>query len=420
MCQLSNLFGYIKLIRWVNKVKLYISLLGDFDIKMNNKSIIPESKRSSKLIKLLEYFITFKNKELIPETIIENLWMDSGSQDPMNMIRGQIFRLRQLLKEMLPDETLKISFEEVYYILEVADGVTIDAEEMEYLIKEADKEPEENLENAINLYNQAIDLYKGNYLSKYDYEMWLVPVRSYYRKMYLKTIHKLIDIYKIHNMQDDIVELIEKAIKVEPNEESLRTILIDTLLRQGKLQEAEEEFLSLKDDFEKRLGISNSTSIKEIQRKLETYIKGKRELEPKGIVSKLEEEKKPGPVKFDSEYFRIIYNSYKRKRKEGEKRDYLGLISLKDYEDDYKEEEYIKAFNNLISKTVFSSLRKGDIYTFWNDTQVLILLEGVKQGGQDIIEERIQRRFDMINKYPINIDIKFIPIEDKEDAEIFK
>ncbi len=402
-------------------MKLYISLLGDFDIKMNNKSIIPELKRSSKLIRLLEYFLTFKNKELIPETIVENLWMDSESQDPMNMIRGQIFRLRQLLKTMLKDEeTLKINFEDVYYILEVSDDVIIDTDEMENFIKAGDKELEEDIEKAILLYKSAIDLYKGSYLSRYDYQMWLVPIRSYYRKKFLKTVEKLVDIYKSRNNQEGIIELVEKAIELEPNEESLRTILINTLLKQGKLQEAEDEFQNLKNDFEKRLGISDSSSLKEIQIKLESYITDKKEIGTAGLKSKLEEQEKPGPIKFDSEYFRIIYNSYKRKRKEEDKKDLLGLISLRDYEDDYKEEEYIRSFAKLISKTIVSSLRKGDIYTFWNDTQVLVLVEGVKVGGEESIKERIQRRFDMINKYPIGIDIKFIPIEDKEDAEIFK
>ncbi len=231
-------------------MKLYITLLGDFDIKKNNKSIIPELKRSSKLIRLLEYFLTFKNKELIPETIIENLWMESESQDPMNMIRGQIFRLRQLLKTMLPDEdTLKINFEDVYYILEVSEDVTIDADEMEEFIRAGDEQLEEDIEKAIHLYTSAIDLYKGSYLSKYDYEMWLVPIRSYYRKKYLKTVEKLVDIYKTKGDQEGIIELVKKAIEIEPGEESLRTILIDTLLKQGKLQEAEDEFQNLKNDF---------------------------------------------------------------------------------------------------------------------------------------------------------------------------
>lgn len=402
-------------------MKLYINLLGEFDIKENNKTIIPEAKRYSKLIRLLEYFLTFKNKELIPETIVENLWMDSGSQDPMNMMRGQIFRLRQLLKQMLRDEdTLKINFEDVYYILEVSKDVTIDTDQMEDFIRAGDAQLEEDMDKSVQLYNSALDLYKGSYLDKYEYEMWLVPVRSYYRKKYLKTIEKLVDIYKTQNNQDAIIELVRKALEIEPNEESLRVILINTLLKQGNLQQAEDEFAYLKDDFENRLGISNSTSLREIQMKLESYITEKREVESDGLQSKLDQEKKPGPIKFDSEYFRIIYNSYKRKRKDEYKKDFLGLISLTDYEDDYKEEEHIKSFNNLISKTIVSSLRKGDIYTFWNDTQVLVLIEGVKEDGEKIIQDRIQRRFRMINKYPMGINIKFIPIEEREDEGIFK
>ena len=139
-------------------MELYITTLGDFDIKSGDKSLLEESNRSYRIYKLLQYFLTFRNKKLLPETIIENLWKDSESFDPKNMLRAQIFRLRQMLKRILPedeDETdyLQINFSNGYYFLEVGNKVKIDNDIFEKLISEGDSHRIENTSIALEYYN---------------------------------------------------------------------------------------------------------------------------------------------------------------------------------------------------------------------------------------------------------------------------
>src|SRR5690554_6213522 len=105
-------------------MKLFINSLGVFDLKMEDKSLLKEASRSYRIFKLFQYFLTFRNKKLLPETIIDNLWQDSESFDPKNMLRAQIFRLRQAIKNLLPEDIdeskyLNISFNNGYYTLEV-------------------------------------------------------------------------------------------------------------------------------------------------------------------------------------------------------------------------------------------------------------------------------------------------------------
>ena len=168
-------------------MKLYITTLGEFDMSINGQSVMQDVSRSYKLFKLLQYFLTFKNKKLLPETIIDNLWQDQESADPKNMIRGQIFRLRQILKNILPgEEYLNITFNNGYYILEVGSDVVIDSDEMEKLIQKGNDLMLENREAAIKAYREAVSLYKGGYLWENTYEVWLVPVRSFYKRLYIK------------------------------------------------------------------------------------------------------------------------------------------------------------------------------------------------------------------------------------------
>lgn len=391
-------------------MKLYIKTLGEFDMSLNGQSVMQDASRSYKLFKLLQYFLTFKNKKLLPETIIDNLWQEQESSDPKNMIRGQIFRLRQILKNILPNEEyLNITFNNGYYILEVGSDVVIDSEEMEKLIQKGNDLMLENREAAIKAYRDATKLYKGSYLYENTYEVWLVPVRSFYKRLYVKTIENLANLYTVKDDNESIVSLCEEAISIEPYEEKLHIFMIESLLKLGKIKNALNHFEFMQVAFEKEMGITSTSAMREIQRRIQNYSSEKTEIDIKELDIKLEEKEKSGPLLCDAEYFRFLYNSHKRLRKEGQQPDFITLITLKESNEDEKQD--LVVWNKLMTFVLDTTLRKGDIYTFWNDTQVLILLPDVKEGGIQAIEKRVKKKYEELEKGNLKISIKSKPIE---------
>lgn len=391
-------------------MKLYITTLGEFDMCIDGQSVMQDASRSYKLFKLLQYFLTFKNKKLLPETIIDNLWQEQESSDPKNMIRGQIFRLRQILKSILPsEEHLNITFNNGYYTLEVGSDVVIDSEEMEKLIQKGNDLMLENREAAIKAYRDATKLYKGSYLYENTYEVWLVPVRSFYKRLYVKTIENLANLYTVKDGNESIVSLCEEAISIEPYEEKLHIFMIESLLKLGKIKNALNHFEFMQIAFEKEMGITSTSAMREIQRRIQNYSSEKTEIDIKELDIKLEEKEKSGPLLCDAEYFRFLYNSHKRLRKEGQQPDFITLITLKESNEDEKQD--LVVWNKLMTFVLDTTLRKGDIYTFWNDTQVLILLPDVKEGGIQAIEKRVKKKYEELEKGNLKISTKSKPIE---------
>ena len=85
-------------------MKVNIKTFGCFDVIYDGQSLIKNRSRKYRLYKLLQYFITYRNRGLLPENIIDNLFIDSESSDPKSVLRMQIFRLRDIIKNIIPDD----------------------------------------------------------------------------------------------------------------------------------------------------------------------------------------------------------------------------------------------------------------------------------------------------------------------------
>lgn len=395
-------------------MKLYISTFGNFDIRDENNSLLKDAARQYRLNKLLQYFLTFRNKKLLPETIIDNLFRDSESLDPKNVLRTQIFRLRQALKEIVPkveDEAdyISLNFINGYYCLGVGKKVILDADRFEELIAEGDQAINTDFKEAIDLYTKALQLYDGNYLSENPYEVWVVPVRNYYGRLYIKTITKLMEILRDQDRHEEIIRLCEKALFVEPYEETLHIYLMEAMLKLGQITNAKNHYDYAAGLIEKEVGVKTSQGLVNIHRKILNYLSEKTDIDISNIGGKLEETQLGGALYCDLDYFKFLYNIQKRKAKRNNQDDLISLITLKDHDTKYSESE-INKWVNIMTKLLRSSLRSVDAFTFWNDSQILILLNDVKENGKEIIENRIRERLN--NSY--DIEIKFKPLSSED------
>lgn len=395
-------------------MKLYISTFGNFDIRDENNSLLKDAARQYRLNKLLQYFLTFRNKKLLPETIIDNLFRDSESLDPKNVLRTQIFRLRQALKEIVPkveDEAdyISLNFINGYYCLGVGKKVILDADRFEELIAEGDQAINTDFKEAIDLYTKALQLYDGNYLSENPYEVWVVPVRNYYGRLYIKTITKLMEILRDQDRHEEIIRLCEKALFVEPYEETLHIYLMEAMLKLGQITNAKNHYDYAAGLIEKEVGVKTSQGLVNIHRKILNYLSEKTDIDISNIGGKLEETQLGGALYCDLDYFKFLYNIQKRKAKRNNQDDLISLITLKYHDTKYSEIE-INKWVNIMTKLLRSSLRSVDAFTFWNDSQILILLNDVKENGKEIIENRIRERLN--NSY--DIEIKFKPLSSED------
>ena len=391
-------------------MKLYIITLGEFDIRSQGKSILIGSSRTYKIFKLFEYFLTFRNKKLLPETIIDNLLTDSESHDPKNMLRTQIFRLRKVINSLIPEgedasKFLNISFNNGYYCLEIGENIVIDIDEFENFIEQGDNETCKEI--SMEYYQKAIDLYKGLYLSDNAYEVWLVPTRNYYHRLFLKTLYKYIEILKGNQEYEKIVTLCEETLLIEPYEERIHIEMMEALLKLGQGKAAANHYDHALNMLEKELDAKPSQRFIDFIKKIQSNSSHKSDLNIIDIKRNLEEEIPLGAMSCSIDYFKLLFNLQKRKALRNNEHDYLCILTIN--REDYGQ------FNNKglkdILKVLERSLRKGDAFAQWNENQVLILLHDVKEDGIETVKERLLNNIREYARISLNsISIIFQPL----------
>jgi DNA-binding SARP family transcriptional activator len=403
-----------KYIRRSCAMKLYISTFGGFDIKVDGESVLKKSSRTYKLYKLFEYFITFRNKKLLPETIIDYLWSDSESCDPKNVLRTQIFRLRQIIKTLFPDglderDYLSINFINGCYCLEMGEKAILDLDEFENIITQADLEISNDVEKAITLYDDAIKMYKGLYLADNVYEVWLIPSRNYYHRLYLKILYKLINLLNEKDDSETIIELCEKSLLIESYEENIHIALMEAMIKLGKIKNAMEHYEHAVDLLEKEMDIKPSLKFVGVLDKIKTNISQKSNIDFLDISKKLNFETPIGAINCNFDHFKFLFNIQRRKGFRNNEYDYLSIITLSRIEEKYKSLKFSSSLISDLDRLLTFSLRKGDIFTFWNENQILIMLHDVRGDGTKKIEERIRKNlknYTIINNRDFYMDFR--------------
>ena len=400
-----------------------IKTLGVFDISINGKSLIKKGTRTYKINKLLQYFIAFRNRKILPETIIENLFPEDEYSDPKNTLSTQIFRLRKAIKNIIPegeeqDKYLTISSTNGNYILEVGENVEIDVDEFENLIKKGDKELSQNREEALEIFNKALEIYEGMFLAENAYEVWLTPVRNYYNRLYIKIIFQTIEILKDRENYDEITRTCEKALNYEPYDEDIHICFMEAMLKQGHFTNALNHYEYVLNLLKEEMGIISSPKLDKFYKKIKSTISEKRKMTIIDFLNKIDLEEAKGSMQCDFSDFKVIVDNQRRKGERNFEDDYVSIITLEQTED-----TLVNSWVEEMTQILKNSLRKGDVFTFWNDKQILILLHEVKQQALIIIEKRIRdkiRTRPKIAKLKINIDFKPLLEEKSDKKEIYR
>lgn len=371
-----------------------IQMLGGLYISRNGRVLSADISRTRQVSNLAGFLIANRNRELTQDDIMNALWADEESENPANALKNLAYRLRNTLKA-LDNPGEKISYIKIkrgVYSWNNDNPCIVDIEEMEKF-RDLAANPSIGDTDKIDLYERALDLYKGEFLPKSSFEEWVISLNEYYSRAYLDCAYSLIALLKKQNRYEKIVSVCERAVEFMPFEEKLHENMIRALATIGKQEQAITHYENVNNMFYKELGVRTSDSLRGLYQEITSGLRGD-ELDIITIKEDLKEGNDTDKAFLCN--YEVFKNLYRLEARAAERRGlsiFVGLIKISHRDNRELPSEMLQKAMSALEVVLVDSLRRGDAVTRFSGTQFAVMLSLLTYEDGDKVLDRIERNF---------------------------
>lgn len=391
--------------------KVNIYMFGSFEIECGGKILSINSGRTKQLWMLLGYLIANRNQDISQMRLSEVLWEDDVD-NPAGALKNLVYRLRNMLNQIgrTPEREYILSGKGSYsWNNEIP--CTVDAEEFEKRCTAA-KNTSLSAGEKIELYSEAIDLYRGEFLSLSPYEKWVVPLAEYYRNLFFTCVNNVCKLLIEAEMYEKMDNICSKAITIDPFEESAQILKMKALSMTGKYQQALSHYDYVTTLFYRELGVQPSEDMRGLYREL---VKRVNEVETDLALIKedLNEDGQNDGTAFycGFEVFKYMYRLEARSIERVGQSVFIGLLTLVGATESARTNKNRENAMEVLGKSIANSLRRGDVYSRFSATQYIFMIPTLNIENSKIVMKRVKKAFDMMCKVKdISLDMKIMPI----------
>ncbi|SCX94376.1 BTAD domain-containing putative transcriptional regulator [Alkaliphilus peptidifermentans] len=361
-----------------------ISTLGHFDVKKNNNSLVSSAPGSKKIWELFKFMLTHRKRSFTPENLMETLWSRENYSDSRSTLRRQMHRLRQILEEVQSNEEQLIVFNNGFYSWNTKINIQLDIDLFEKAVQMAEEMKEARPEGALINYRMALSLYQGDYLSECIEQLWVIPIRNYYRRLYLKSVYNITNLLKVQGNWNEILQICERAIQVEVYEEEIHLRYIEALLQEKEVKQAQKHYEYFTTFLYQEMGLKPSPALKSAYKRILATNHMHSSIEDLEID--LDNKKIENAFYCEPYVFKMIYELECRRSERSGNMAMICMITM-NHPSTVSLEKKQQAMTSL-EKHLLEQLRKGDTITRWDNSNFLVLLPGLN----DLIMEKVLSR----------------------------
>lgn len=372
--------------------KLIIKTFGEFSISYGDNVITEHSKRSKKMWTLLQFMIANHNRTIPQSELINLLWGNKSSENPVGALKTSLHRLRNCLSELgLPEgEEIIVNSMGTYAFNNRLES-EIDFDMFESLYKKslaAQSEKEKT-----NLYLSAAELYRGDFLSRSKDDAWVAPLTAYYHSLYIRIVKDLIQTMFKHKYYSDIIAVCRKALDIEQLDDFIHYYYIKALFETGDKAAAKIHYAYVMDLFYNKHGINPSPEFVSLY---EETVKDDRSYNVnfgilKGQLDDLNEES--GAFYCEFPFFKHVYQLEVRDAVRNDRPTHLCLITAVSKLQQELEPKALNRVTTKLSDCIRSSLRTRDVFSRYSASQFVLLLTNTTKEQAEMVLNRILKRF---------------------------
>ncbi|MCF6246036.1 MAG: protein MalT [Desulfobacula sp.] len=256
--------------------KIQILSLGQFSVQIRNqdqhRTILAERSRP---VLLLKSIVLHGARDIPKEILIDNLWPDADAESGEKNFKINLFRLRKTIE---PEYEKEFGYS---YIVQKSGLISLDPELIHIdvdafmaISNNAFKKEKDSLfEPALELYDQAIQLYKGDYFAEEPYMEWILRKRDLFRAQFMEILQKKA---MLHEELDQITQAIDAwrtLLQTDPCFETAYQNLMILYADSGQKNMAQDMFEDCKTFLDKELGAKPDSQTMQIYDRIRLYMK---------------------------------------------------------------------------------------------------------------------------------------------------
>lgn len=387
-----------------------IRFFGTFTIAYGDQSISEGDNRSKKLWKLLEYIVANRDRHIPQEELVALLWGGGGDDmfgdNPMSSLKTLLHRVRNTLDRLGFEDSRKLILQHAgAYYWNPDLSYVIDTEEFEQAAANMENTPPS--EEKLNYALKAMALYKGHFLGgKYD-EPWAKDACEHYRSLYLTCYETAIELLIAEQRYDEIVFLSEHAIEIDPSQELYYYHLISALIQKASYEEALEAYENVLNLFYNTYRKTPSDKLRSLYRSIVKSANSV-ELDIAIIQENLRDACVDGPISCEYDTFKLLYELSRISSGRSDRAAYLILLTVNGVgAEKIPSGKHLDRALAQLSGLLEQALGKGDFYTRYSVTQLLVVAEMESEDALFAFLKKIQHDFKSANlSLPVEMTFK--------------
>ena len=376
--------------------RVQLHILGEFDLRVDGAALAGSINHSAKLRNLLCYFILHRHRAIPQAELIETFYEDENQSNPAAALKMQVMRLRNLLAPMLPEGVASIIGRRGSYQWNPELPCWVDVHEFEGLCQDATREGASGAE-VIDLYRQAIALYRGDPVLEKDNYLWSRVLVSHCHSLYLSAVEHYAQLMYAAGQYAGIEETCLKAIGLDLTNEALYIILIRALLKEKKFAEARAHYVNIVDALHRELGVRPSAELQQLYN-LCTEEEMPWEQDLSVILAAMRDPlDKRLAFLCGFEQFKNIYQLEMRRALRSGGCLHVALLTVFGRNDKPLAAQANNTVMESVQQVIIQNLRQSDVVARYSSCQFIIMLPNANEEDSNMVMNRIIKAYQAFN-----------------------
>jgi two-component SAPR family response regulator len=244
-----------------------VQCLGPFHVFVGEEEVTQARWVSTKARDLLAYFVTHRCQHVTLAQAAEAIWPEQSSQK--RAFHSALYRLRHALRQEGENTKFILAKGGEYWL--DTEQFQIDVDGFETAVSRA-----RAASGAVSMqhYEEALDLYQGDYLDNLLYHDWAEPERHRLQKIYLDALCQLATQYAEQQQYNKAIILNEKAITEDPFHEAYYCNLMRYYATLGDKAALVRQYLRLQRVLKEELKVEPALTTQRLYQQLLLHVNG--------------------------------------------------------------------------------------------------------------------------------------------------